>query len=248
MPFIDKLFLSEILGKDSHGPYKMLRPTRAFYTVTEKQYYNKRRRLQERMDELGDANIHLCWLLSFLDFKERQHRIRQACEIIGTINITYDRKVPLDIFEMIMETCLKYGTLRDVLKIYRELEQQRSRPNAAIIAILLNAIAHAESPDEPKSPRPKSPRKITNSSQRTGEINIHVGSLQMGQTYHLNVDTPTYRNSSGMPEKEEPSVSTFKKRSDKNLTPSHIFSDRSPNWSKKRVGTYRLRSFLTPTE
>ena len=46
----------------------------------------------------------------------------------------------LEIFELLIDSCDKYGTLKMVLEIYEQLEELKLKPNAAIMNYLLNNL------------------------------------------------------------------------------------------------------------
>jgi hypothetical protein len=107
-------------------------PLRAF-----KENYNKRRlisadvevrerkqRVQQYFDELDiETNVHILWILTWIstlnyqDDYEKPFRLKQVIEVIRRINAK-NVKLNLEIFELLMDSCDKYGSLKMVLEIY----------------------------------------------------------------------------------------------------------------------------------
>mmetsp|Transcript_3223 Transcript_3223/g.3143 ORF Transcript_3223/g.3143 Transcript_3223/m.3143 type:complete len:211 (+) Transcript_3223:1041-1673(+) len=93
-----------------------------------------------------DFNVHICWLLmwaatlKYQDKKEKDFRMKQVQEVLQKLYRISNAKLNLEIFEVLMDSALKYGTLFGLLNIYLLIEEFRLRYNAAIISYILNGL------------------------------------------------------------------------------------------------------------
>mmetsp|Transcript_20224 Transcript_20224/g.14917 ORF Transcript_20224/g.14917 Transcript_20224/m.14917 type:complete len:129 (+) Transcript_20224:50-436(+) len=93
-----------------------------------------------------DFNVHLCWLLmwastlEYQDKKEKDFRMKQVQEVLQRLYRISNAKLNLEIFEVLMDSALKFGTLFGLLNIFNLIEEFRLRYNAAIISYVLNGL------------------------------------------------------------------------------------------------------------
>ena len=92
------------------------------------------------------VNVHLCWILmwittlSYQDELEKRFRLKQLIEVIRRIAAVENTKLTLEIFELLMDACEKYGSLKMVLEVFEQIEDCKQKPNAAIMNYLLSGI------------------------------------------------------------------------------------------------------------
>ncbi len=93
-----------------------------------------------------EVNIHLCWILiwiatlNYQDDIEKTFRLKQVIEVLRRIN-SKNIRLNLELFELLMDSCYKYGNLKMVLEIYEQIEEFKFKPNAAIMSYLLNGLS-----------------------------------------------------------------------------------------------------------
>ena len=68
--------------------------------------------------------------------------MRQVVEVLRRINFK-KIKLNLELFELLMDSCYKYGHLKMVLEIYEQLDEFKLKPNAAIMTYLLNGLSRS---------------------------------------------------------------------------------------------------------
>ena len=92
------------------------------------------------------VNVHLCWILMWIttlssqDELEKRFRLKQLIEVIRRIAAVENTKLTLEIFELLMDACEKYGSLKMVLEVFEQIEDCKQKPNAAIMNYLLSGI------------------------------------------------------------------------------------------------------------
>lgn len=78
--------------------------------------------------------------LSYQDELEKRFRLKQLIEVIRRIAAVENTKLTLEIFELLMDACEKYGSLKMVLEVFEQIEDCKQKPNAAIMNYLLSGI------------------------------------------------------------------------------------------------------------
>ena len=108
---------------------------------------DRKARVQAQFNDMDfKVNVHLCWVLmwittlSYQDEIEKRFRLKQLIEVIRRITAVENTKLNLEIFELLMDSCEKYGTLKMILEVFEQLEECKQKPNAAIMNYLLSGL------------------------------------------------------------------------------------------------------------
>ncbi len=108
---------------------------------------DRKMRVQAQFNEMDfKVNVHLCWVLmwittlSYQDDLEKRFRLKQLIEVIRRISAVENTKLNLELFELLMDACEKYGSLKMILEVFEQIEECKLKPNAAIMNYLLSGL------------------------------------------------------------------------------------------------------------
>eukprot|EP00824_Muranothrix_gubernata_P004198 TRINITY_DN15367_c0_g1_i1.p1 TRINITY_DN15367_c0_g1~~TRINITY_DN15367_c0_g1_i1.p1 ORF type:complete len:393 (+),score=63.73 TRINITY_DN15367_c0_g1_i1:245-1423(+) len=114
------------------------------------QYLPKMSSAEKARMESIEYKIYITWIgiwcatLFQHDEEEKEFRLEQLFDVLAVMH-SLNMPPSLDIFQLIMQACLKYGSPKMVIMCHNHLDKYRLKPNAGIMAILFKAIAQSKS-------------------------------------------------------------------------------------------------------